>query len=241
MSTSDKQGGNGRDFGKESGQTFPEDVLHEVYNILYDDFCSDLDMEKRMRLSNRLQPVLFLSRSGVKDVWGLNKIRQYCIDNRLLFRSLNSFSGRIPFGVLQEIKLLEKSLGKEIGPFWIVAPSKAFIEDMPGCSHELFAQTGRLTFIRIGAWGKPLMRSRSWLFIFLRNSYWLLASMALLSFITVSIFSEAIFPQMGDAFAKMIAIKLSMQLWLFMLCLSLYTWVIFRVFGKTSDKLWKSD
>lgn len=241
MNTPGKEGGERRNPQQDVGQGLPDEVLHEVYDLLYDDFCRDLDMEKRMRLNNRLQPVLFLSRSGVKDVWSFNQIRQYCIDNRLIFRPLNSFSGKIPAAILQEVKKLEAKLGKEIGPFWIVAHPHAFRKDIPGLSHELFAQTGRLTFFRIGSWGEPVAPYRPWLFFPLRDAYWLVSTVIVLSFLSVWALSNSVIPQLGTAFGELSAVRFSMQVWVFFVCGALYTWAAIGVFGRTSDKLWKSD
>lgn len=133
-------------------------IMNEVYDLLNDEIEKDAAILARLksgrdRSTNSENVHADLA---AENIFRLEEIKKICIRFRLRFLESTYFKAEYPYEAISNIKSLERTLGKEIVSFHIIAPEKAFELENINKDPLLFANLGNGQYYLLHQWGTDL-------------------------------------------------------------------------------------
>ena len=161
-------------------------IMQEIYSLLEQEEKKDLLVRAAIAASNRAVPNDLEAPDPVR-CFDLETIRRTCIKYRLRFLPAGYFKGPLPSQAIIAVRQLERSMGKPLHGFMILAPAQRF--RLCDCDADplLFIPLADGTYYLLHRWGRdlhPLRAVAAWPF---RSWVHLVASVALITALTASL------------------------------------------------------
>lgn len=124
-------------------------------------------------------------------VYSSAQIKKLCTRYRLRFLDTKHFKGDIPYEAIAKIKALQKAQNADLQGFKMIAPAPMFNLKNKDKDPLLMLPLGKDRYYLVHKWGQDLHPLRALMVLPFRNFKTLLASVALLAAMVVSLFPDS--------------------------------------------------
>lgn len=142
-----------------------DELVSEAHRILQQDLFAEKKILENLRQYRFQEEVLDEEVLDESQVFRVDEIKKVAILCRMKFLESSLFRAEIPYEAVLKIKHMEATYGKTLKHFNILSTSKSFHGKGEQDEAALFVKTNYDNYYLIHRWGKPLNRSRKWLYL----------------------------------------------------------------------------
>lgn len=216
----------------------PDTVLAAFQKLLDQDDALDEALLTKIFGEPSVNKGLKIDQLDPQRIYSLPQIKKLCTRYRLRFLDGRYFKGEIPQEALGKLKKLQKGPQTELGHFKIIAPASMFNLQFKDKDPLLLLPLGKDRFYLVHKWGNDLSRWRKYLVFPFRNFKTLLASVAALAALVVSLFPSSVL--MGPYDTSSLAIRMIFFFYLFIAFSGLTALYGFSRMKNFNSELWNS-
>lgn len=216
----------------------PDTVLAAFKKLLHQDDALDDALMAKIFGQPGENKNLKLDQLDPARIYSARHIKKLCTQYRLRFLDGQYFKGDIPQEALGKLKRLQRDQGAELGHFKIVAPAPMFNLEYKDKDPLMLLPLGKDRYYLVHKWGNDLSRWRKYMVFPFRNFKTLLASVALLAALVVSLFPSSML--MGPYDTSSLAIRVIFFFYLFIAFSGLTALYGFSRMKNFNSELWNS-